>query len=322
VDHIHYFPFGEVWLEERPASLPENFFFTAKELDPETGFYYFGTRYLDPRFSKWMSADPALGGYLPGAGKAVVYQSPGLTNKWRSYPDLPGMGGAFQSKNLALYSYGHHNPGTLIDPNGLEVFEGSDEDYPSLYNSRNGVKAHNLAFEWLEEQYPNRFVFDSPLKSIFNNLIFGSGEPDVLDKRMQLIWELKPITWVNRSWKLQQAQDQVQGYLDDLRKGGKDYGRGDSRDIIPYIEGTGYYVGQIRDEEDNPINVYLWPQKNNTTEHALFFYKLDRSQVKQETTYERVTREVGNAAKRMMKSPPPWWIFIPGGRGGMGPVPR
>ena len=42
IDHIHYFPFGEVWLEERPASLPEEFFFTAKEMDPETGFYDFG----------------------------------------------------------------------------------------------------------------------------------------------------------------------------------------------------------------------------------------------------------------------------------------
>jgi hypothetical protein len=52
VDAINYFPFGEVWLEERPSSLPEELFFTAKEFDPETGFYDFGARYLDPRFSK------------------------------------------------------------------------------------------------------------------------------------------------------------------------------------------------------------------------------------------------------------------------------
>jgi RHS repeat-associated protein len=70
VDAIHYFPFGEVWLEERPSSLPADYFFTAKEFDPETGFYDFGARYLDPRFSKWMTADPALGSYLPGAGNA------------------------------------------------------------------------------------------------------------------------------------------------------------------------------------------------------------------------------------------------------------
>jgi RHS repeat-associated protein len=79
VDAVHYFPFGEVWLEERPSSLPEEYFFTAKEFDPETGFYYFGARYLDPRFSKWMTADPALGAYLSGGG------------------------GMLQPKNLALY---------------------------------------------------------------------------------------------------------------------------------------------------------------------------------------------------------------------------
>ena len=70
VDALHYFPFGEVWFEERPSALPADYFFTAKEFDPETGFYNFGARYLDPRFSKWMTADQALGSYLPGAGGA------------------------------------------------------------------------------------------------------------------------------------------------------------------------------------------------------------------------------------------------------------
>src|SRR5262249_39784794 len=107
VDAVHYFPFGEVWLEEVPASLPVDYFFTAKELDQETGFYDFGARYLDPRFSKWMTADPALGSYLPGAGK--------------SHASLPGLGGAFRPTNLALYGYGHHNPATLWDPDGGAV---------------------------------------------------------------------------------------------------------------------------------------------------------------------------------------------------------
>jgi RHS repeat-associated protein len=93
-----------VWLEERPSSLPADYFFTAKEFDPETGFYNFGARYLDPRFSKWMTADPALGSYLPDAGIANA--------------SLPGVGGAFRPTNLAVYGYGHQNPATLIDPDG------------------------------------------------------------------------------------------------------------------------------------------------------------------------------------------------------------
>jgi RHS repeat-associated protein len=122
VDAIHYFPFGEVWLEERPSSLPADYFFTAKEFDPETGFYDFGARYLDPRFSKWMTADPALGGYLPGTGAAVAYQSPALANNWRTYLDLPGLGGVFHPRNLSMYAYAGNGPLSYIDPSGRQMW--------------------------------------------------------------------------------------------------------------------------------------------------------------------------------------------------------
>ncbi|MBO0879585.1 MAG: hypothetical protein J2P17_04285, partial [Mycobacterium sp.] len=95
VDAVHYFPFGEVWLEEVPSSLPVDYFFTGKELDQETGFYNFAARYLDPRFSKWMTADPALGDYL--AGQA---------------------GGVSTPANLSLYAYGRNSPVVYVDPNG------------------------------------------------------------------------------------------------------------------------------------------------------------------------------------------------------------
>jgi hypothetical protein len=96
-----------------------DYFFTAKELDSESGFYDFGARYLDPRFSKCLTADPALGAYLPSAGKAVGYQLPTLANNWRGHPDLPGMGGAFRPKNMSVYAYVHSTPATLTDQNGL-----------------------------------------------------------------------------------------------------------------------------------------------------------------------------------------------------------
>ncbi|MCL2410222.1 MAG: hypothetical protein FWC97_01130, partial [Treponema sp.] len=43
--------------------------FAWKELDRETGLYYFGARYLDPRTSRWLSVDPAIwqGDFLPSA---------------------------------------------------------------------------------------------------------------------------------------------------------------------------------------------------------------------------------------------------------------
>ncbi|NIV10723.1 MAG: hypothetical protein GWN62_05360, partial [Aliifodinibius sp.] len=36
------------------------YLYTSKELDEETGLYYYGARYYDPRTSVWQSADPIL----------------------------------------------------------------------------------------------------------------------------------------------------------------------------------------------------------------------------------------------------------------------
>ena len=71
-EHTHYFPYGEVWLQERPST-PVPYLFSSKELDPETGLYDFGARYLNPRFAQWMTTDPALGDYLGGEGNKGVF---------------------------------------------------------------------------------------------------------------------------------------------------------------------------------------------------------------------------------------------------------
>ena len=87
-EHLEYFPFGEGWIEENTNSQRTPYLFRAKELDEETGLYYFGARYYDPRTSVWQSADPALGKFLPMRAEAEA--------------GLPGMGGVFNPFNLGL----------------------------------------------------------------------------------------------------------------------------------------------------------------------------------------------------------------------------
>ena len=59
-ERVEYLPFGELWIEETdPATGYIPFRFTSKEYDEETGLYYYGARYYEPRLSRWMSADPA-----------------------------------------------------------------------------------------------------------------------------------------------------------------------------------------------------------------------------------------------------------------------
>ena len=58
VQHIEYVPFGEVFIEERNNIWNTPYLFNAKEFDEETGLYYYGARYYEPRVSLWISTDP------------------------------------------------------------------------------------------------------------------------------------------------------------------------------------------------------------------------------------------------------------------------
>src|SRR5437016_8187293 len=118
-EHLEYFPFGEAWVEENSNQQRTPFLFSAKELDEETGLYYFGKRYYDPRTSVWQSADPILDTYLPRAGTtpddAVKLLTPTPRRPIATF-NLPGLGGVFNSVNLSLYAYAGQNPLRYVDP--------------------------------------------------------------------------------------------------------------------------------------------------------------------------------------------------------------
>ena len=57
VQHIEYVPFGEVFVEERNNIWNTPYLFNAKEFDEETGLYYYGARYYEPRLTLWISVD-------------------------------------------------------------------------------------------------------------------------------------------------------------------------------------------------------------------------------------------------------------------------
>ena len=91
--HMEYLPFGELLVEEHLNSYNSPFKFNAKEFDAETGNYYYGARYYDPKWSLWLSVDPFFA----------------------KYP------------TLSPYAYVANNPIKYIDPNGKEiVIRGSD----------------------------------------------------------------------------------------------------------------------------------------------------------------------------------------------------
>ena len=117
--HLEYFPFGETFVEEHSNTQRAPYLFTGKELDEDTGLYYYGARYYDPRTSLWQSADPILTKYLPEAGKQIGLNAPSLLNNYGSpRHQLVGMGGVYTGQNLNLYHYSGQNPVRYTDPDG------------------------------------------------------------------------------------------------------------------------------------------------------------------------------------------------------------
>jgi RHS repeat-associated protein len=96
-EHIEYFASGETWVKEHPGQpTPVPYQFGGKELDEETGLYYHGARYYNPRTSIWQSPDPILSSYLDGDPN----------------------GGVYTPSNLALYTFTNNNPVRFVDPDG------------------------------------------------------------------------------------------------------------------------------------------------------------------------------------------------------------
>ena len=94
VQHLQYLPFGERYIDQHPFGYQERFTFTGKERDEETGYGYFGARYMDHELmTMWLSVDP-------------------MADKYPS---------------ISPYAYCAWNPVKLVDPDGLEVMDNDDE---------------------------------------------------------------------------------------------------------------------------------------------------------------------------------------------------
>ena len=76
VQHIEYVPFGEVFIEERNSVWNTPYLFNAKEFDEETGLYYYGARYYEPRLSLWMSTDPLQEDFPNYTSYMYTYNNP------------------------------------------------------------------------------------------------------------------------------------------------------------------------------------------------------------------------------------------------------
>lgn len=116
--HVLYFAYGEQFVDEHRNSTNSPYLYNGKELDTETGRYYYGARYYDPKVSLWIGVDPMAGKYY----------------------------------RFSPYNYCANNPILLTDPKGdtINVSDALINDeiannaFNAWYNSKEGQEFRKL----------------------------------------------------------------------------------------------------------------------------------------------------------------------------------
>lgn len=138
IEYIVYKPFGSVLSDVQTTGYENNLKFTGKELDEDTGWYYYGARYYAGDRARFMSQDP-------------VFLAIGASTK-----DLKTLA---DPQSLNSYAYTRNNPIKYIDPDGkfyqvpiatgVGFFGGVASQYISdvVDNYQSGVSGLNMFTE-------------------------------------------------------------------------------------------------------------------------------------------------------------------------------
>ena len=159
-------------------------------MDEETGLYYYGARYLDPKYSRWLSGDQALSDYIP---KAPIDDEAKKHNE-----KLPGMGGVFNVVNLHLYHYAGNNPIKYEDPDGKKQvhsgIQALDRHFATV--QKNNTFVENLLSFINDDILTKGNAVAQAIDTIFHN---GEKAKEARTKQLNLIAQFESIKLETKS---------------------------------------------------------------------------------------------------------------------------
>ena len=159
-----YLPYGELLVDEHSSSEELPYKFNGKEMDAETGLYYYGARYMNPVTSLWYGVDPLAEKYVTTGGYAYTLDNPVRLidldgRRPKLYVETHGFGHTFitvgEGKNTIVYTYGRYMGGDKgkssswpSDPSGKGVlirYTGKDAlRYLKYELSDQGAQAYEI----------------------------------------------------------------------------------------------------------------------------------------------------------------------------------
>ncbi|GEM_PF-751658 len=110
--YMQYLFLYEQYISQRNIKFDSRYKFTAKELDNETSYTYFGARYYDSELSGWLSVDPmsdkypSLSPYCYSADNPVVLKDPNGEEIRIYYKEKRGIGRLFERAKYITYTPG------------------------------------------------------------------------------------------------------------------------------------------------------------------------------------------------------------------------
>ena len=132
--HTEYIAFGEILFDEHSSEHTMPYLFNGKELDQETGLYYYGARYYDPKVSIFVNVDPLA------------------------------------EKTMQAYAYANNNPVRFIDPTGM-ASEWHKDGKGNLIADK-GDNAKTLR-EYLNNNYENAKVSETAANRLYKTMKNG-----------------------------------------------------------------------------------------------------------------------------------------------------
>ncbi|HUH50477.1 MAG TPA: RHS repeat-associated core domain-containing protein [Flavobacterium sp.] len=139
--HMEYLPFGELLVDEHKNSYNSPFKYNGKEFDEETGNYFYGARYYDPKWSIFISVDPSAEKHPSWTPYHYVHNNPII------YTDPDGKDAILTIKgNTVTIS------ATVIATNSKEAQMMMQKAADNYYNNKNftgtiGDKSYNVQFD-------------------------------------------------------------------------------------------------------------------------------------------------------------------------------
>ena len=174
-----YLPYGELLVDEHSSSENMPYKFNGKEMDEETGLYYYGARYLNPVTSLWYGVDPLAEKYVTTGGYVYTLDNPVKLvdtdgRKVYIFTETKGTGHTFvaiaDSKGITVYTYGRYGDGLGPVGEGVLVRYNGDK-------AKNYIKSELYRME--AKAFQIKDASDSKVRNYFDSKYnVSSTRPD------------------------------------------------------------------------------------------------------------------------------------------------